>query len=280
MGPNSRLLLPLGTGAVAGFALSVAGRVFADRGTAPVEAVSAPYGQGDAVPWQDARLLAEVLQRVRESYVDPVDDHQLMRQAVHGLVEQLDEHSALLEPGDYAQLQAATSGSYAGIGVEVNGVAEGVRIVRCLPESPAVHAGLKIDDLIVRIDDLAVSAANMDAATTQLRGRPGSEVRLSVRRGQVPATLEFRLQRSLVELPSIAAELVAPGIGYLRIHEVTDRTAREVDAAMPRLHAAAGGALRGLIIDPRNKPGGGAAAAPPGPGDFLPTRPSRHADGR
>src|SRR5258707_796003 len=245
MGPNSRLLLTLGTGVIAGFALSVAGRVFADRGTAPVEAVSAPYGQGDAVPWQDARLLAEVLQRVRESYVDPVDDHQLMRQAVHGLVESLDEHSSLLEPGDYAALQTATSGSYAGVGV-------GVRVVRCLPESPAVHAGLKVDDLIIRIDDLAVSAANIDAATTQLRGQPGSEVRLSVRRAQVPATLEFRLRRSLVELPSIAAELVAPGIGYLRISEFTDGTAGEVDAAMPRLHAAAGGAPRGGVIHPRD----------------------------
>ena len=280
MGPNSRLLLTLGTGAVAGFALSVAGRVFADRGTAPVEAVSAPYGQGDAVPWQDARLLAEVLQRVRESYVDPVDDHQLMRQAVHGLVESLDEHSSLLEPGDYAALQTATSGSYAGVGVEVNGVADGVRVVRCLPESPAVHAGLKVDDLIVRIDDLAVSAANIDAATTQLRGQPGSEVRLSVRRAQVAATLEFRLRRSLVELPSISAELVAPGIGYLRINAFTDATAGEVDAAMPRLRAAARGTLRGLIIDLRNNPGGVLEAATAVADDFLESGTIVSAEGR
>src|SRR5258707_263046 len=280
MGSRFRLLLTLGTGALAGFALSIAGRVFADRGNAPVAGYTAPGGEKGPSPRQDARLLAEVLQRVRESYVDPVDDHQLMRQAVHGLVESLDEHSALLEPGDYAQLQAATSGSYAGIGVEVNGVAEGVRIVRCLPESPAVHAGLKIDDLIVRIDDMAVSAANMDAATTQLRGRPGSEVRLSVRRGQVPATLEFRLQRSLVELPSIAAELVAPGIGYLRINEFTDGTAGEVDAAMPRLHAAAGGGPRPVVIDLRHKPGGVLEAPPPGAAHFLGIGPIVSAHGR
>src|ERR1700704_4172909 len=124
MGPRFRLLLTLGTGVLAGFGLSLTGRVFADRGTAPVAAVSAPYGQGGALPWRDARLLAEVLQRVRESYVDPVDDHQLMRLAVHGLVDSLDEHSTLLEPGDYAALQTATSGSYAGVGVEVNGVAD------------------------------------------------------------------------------------------------------------------------------------------------------------
>jgi carboxyl-terminal processing protease len=280
MGPRFRLLLTLGTGAVAGFSLSLAGRVFADRGAAPESAIAAPASEYGALPWQDARLLAEVLQRVRESYVDPVNDHQLMRQAVHGLVESLDEHSALLEPAEYAQLQAATSGSYAGIGVEVNGVAEGVRIVRCLPESPAMHAGLKVDDLIVRIDDLLVSAANLDAATTQLRGRPGSDVRLSVRRGQAPATLEFRLQRSLVELPSVAAELVAPGVGYLRISEFTDGTASEVDAAMPRLRAAAGGALRGLIIDLRNNPGGVLEAATAVADDFLDSGTIVSAEGR
>ncbi len=98
MGSRFRLLLTLGTGALAGFALSIAGRVFADRGNAPVAGYTAPASEYGPIPWQDARLLAEVLQRVRESYVDPVDDHQLMRQAVHGLVESLDEHSALLEP--------------------------------------------------------------------------------------------------------------------------------------------------------------------------------------
>ncbi len=280
MGPRFRLLLTLGTGVVAGVGLSLAGRVFADRAAAPGASVPLLASQGDALPWKDARLLAEVLQRVRESYVDPVDDHQLMRRAAHGLVESLDEHSTLLEPGDYAELQAATSGSYAGIGVEISGVADGLRVARCLPESPAVRAGLKVDDLIVRIDDRMVSAANIDAATTQLRGQAGSEVRLSVRRAQVPSTLEFRLQRSLVELPSVAAELVAPGVGYLRITEFTDATAGEVDSAMPRLRAAARGTLRGLIIDLRNNPGGVLEAATAVADDFLEAGTIVSAEGR
>jgi carboxyl-terminal processing protease len=132
--------LTLGTGIMAGFGLSLAGRVFADRAAAPGLPVPALAIQGEALPWKDARLLAEVLQRVRESYVDPVDDHQLMRQAVHGLVESLDEHSTLLEPGDYAELQAATSGSYAGIGVEVNGVADGVVCAACRNPRPCTRA--------------------------------------------------------------------------------------------------------------------------------------------
>jgi carboxyl-terminal processing protease len=185
------------------------------------------------------------------------------------MVEALDEHSALLEPDDYAQLQTATSGSYAGIGVEVEGVADGVRIVRCLPDSPAQRAGVRVDDLIVRIDSLEVSAANIDAATRELRGVPGSAVRLKVRRGRAAAPLVFDLQRSQVELPSVAAELIAPAIGYLRISEFTDATAGEVAAAMPRLRAGAGGHLRGLMIDLRNNPGGVLEAATAIADDFL-----------
>jgi carboxyl-terminal processing protease len=282
MSPRFRLLLTLSTGALLGCALSLTSGVFAER-NAPAPAAPAAVAataSGDALPWQDARLLAEVLQRVRESYVDPVDDHRLMRQAAHGLVESLDEHSALLEPADYAQLQTATSGSYAGIGVEVAGVAEGVRIVRCLAESPALRAGLQVDDLIVRINDLAVSAANIEAATNELRGLPGSDVRLSVRRARATATLEFSLQRSQVELPSVAAENVAPGYGYLRISEFTDASADEVATLLPRLRAAAGGHLRGLIIDLRDNPGGVLEAASTIADDFLDGGTIVSADGR
>jgi carboxyl-terminal processing protease len=269
MSPRFRLLLTLCTGALLGFALSLVSRVLADRASATAAAPASSASAASGLPPQDARLLAEVLQRVRESYVDPVDDHLLMRQAAHGMVEALDEHSALLEPDDYAQLQTATSGSYAGIGVEVEGVADGVRIVRCLPDSPALRAGVRVDDLIVRIDALQVSAANIDAATRELRGVPGSAVRLTVRRGRAAAPLVFDLQRSQVELPSVAAELIAPAIGYLRISEFTDATAGEVAAAMPRLRAGAGGHLRGLIIDLRNNPGGVLEAATAIADDFL-----------
>jgi carboxyl-terminal processing protease len=268
-----RLALTLCTGMLLGFALSLTSGVFADHAAAPAAAAPATAHNSatgsDALPWQDARMLAEVLQRVRESYVDPVDDHQLMRQAAHGLVEALDEHSTLLEPEDYAQLQAATSGSYAGIGVEVEGVTAGLRIIRCLPESPALRAGIRDEDVIVRINDLVVTAANVDAATAQLRGAPGSQVRLSIRRAHVAATLEFSLQRSQVELPSVAAEIVDPGYAYLRINEFTDGTANEVAGAVPRLRAAAGGHLRGLIIDLRNNPGGVLEAAVAIADDFL-----------
>ena len=271
--PGWRLGLVLGTGAVLGFVLASILRTntnaTADRSaTMPLST-------------QDARLFAEVLQRVREGYVDPVDEHALMRQAAQGLVASLDSHSTLLDAADYAQLQAATNGSYAGIGVEVEGAARALRVVRCIAASPAARAGLKAGDLIVRIDGREVSAANIDAAAAQLRGPAGGAVHLTVRRGAATGTLlNFQLIRSQVELASTESESLAPGYGYLRIREFTYSTAAEVSAAIRQLRAQAGGRLRGLLIDLRDNPGGVLEAAGAVADDFLERGTIVSADGR
>ncbi|MBS0387520.1 MAG: S41 family peptidase [Proteobacteria bacterium] len=287
--PGWQLGLVLGTGALLGFLLAAtlnehttsapdAGASVRGLSLATTAATASP------LPAQAARELAEVLQRVSAGYVDPVDEHVLMQQAARGMVASLDSHSALLDAADYAQLRAATDGSYAGIGVEVDGNAGALRIVRCLPASPALRAGLKGGDQIVRIDGREVGAANIDAAAAQLRGPPGSTVRLAVRRGTGTSagasTLDFQLTRSQVELASTAAETLAPGFGYLRIREFTSATPAEVDAAIAQLRAQAGGRLRGLVIDLRDNPGGVLEAAGTVADDFLERGTIVSADGR
>jgi carboxyl-terminal processing protease len=275
--------LTLCTGVLLGAALSLTTGVFAQREAASAAAGSATATAAmtgsEVLPWQDAHLLAEVLQRVRENYVDHVDVHQLMHQAVRGMVEGLDEHSTLLDEREYAALQASTNGSYAGVGVEVEGVAMGVRIVRCLADSPAQRAGLQRGDLVLRIDNIAVNAANLDVATDLLRGAVGSSVRLAVQRaGRAPQ--EYLLQRSEVQLPSVMSESLAPGVGYLRISEFTNATATELAAAVAGVRAADAGKLQGLIIDLRNNPGGVLEAAGASADEFLERGTIVSADGR
>lgn len=276
------------TGVVLGCALSLTTRVFAQHDAPDASndgALRATQTEGAAgigsevLPWQDAQVLAEVLQRVRENYVDRVDVHQLMHQAARGMLEGLDEHSTLLDAREYAALLASTNGRYSGVGVEVEGVASGVRIVRCLANSPAQNAGLRAGDLVVRIDDIAVSAANLDVATDLLRGDVGSSVRLAIQRdGRAPQ--EFRLQRSAIQLPSVATESIAPGIGYLRVSEFSNSTAAELATAVAGVRAAHQGKLQGLIIDLRNNPGGVLEAASASADDFLERGTIVSADGR
>jgi carboxyl-terminal processing protease len=117
MSSRSRVTLALLVGLMLGLSLSVASRVAADRG--PADASPAAPGGNPALQWKDARLLAEVMQRVHDNYVDPVEDHQLMQNAVRGMVEALDDHSTFLSPDEFDDMKVSTSGTYAGIGVEV-----------------------------------------------------------------------------------------------------------------------------------------------------------------
>ncbi|MGC2460665.1 MAG: S41 family peptidase [Steroidobacteraceae bacterium] len=268
MSPRARLILALFVGLLLGLSLSVASRVVAER--TPAEALlPAPSGGSAALPWKDARLLAEVLQRVRDNYVDPVDDHQLMQSAIRGMVEALDDHSSFLTPDEFEDMKVSTSGTYAGIGVEVVPGKDGVNVAGRMPGSPAERAGIQTGDVIVKIDGIAVDPADLDSAIARMRGPEGSQIRLAVRRDGSSSLLEFQVERTHVRLHSVAAELLTADYGYLRITSFTDSTATELEQAVARLERARAKKLEGFIIDLRNDPGGVLDAAVQVADDFL-----------
>jgi carboxyl-terminal processing protease len=276
MSVRARLILTLLIGLILGASLSMAGRVLADK--APADPVPLARATPAALPWEDARLLAEVLQRVRDNYVDPVDDHKLLHAAIRGMVESLDDHSSFLDRDEFEDMKVSTSGAYAGIGVEVEPGDQGVNVVRLMPASPAERAGVRAGDVIVAIDGAAVDPADLDAAIGRMRGPEGSLIRLAVRRTGSAGTLEFKVERAHVELSSVAAEMIAPDYAYLRISSFTDTTAHEMEAAVDRL--AHYQRLKGVILDLRNNPGGVLDAAVQMADDFLDSGTIVSADGR
>jgi carboxyl-terminal processing protease len=267
MSPRARLLLALCMGLLLGLSLSVASRVAAER--SPGSGVAAAPAAAAALPWKDARLLAEVMQRVRDNYVDPVEYHQLMQNAIRGMVEALDDHSTFLTPDEFDDMKVSTSGTYAGIGVEVVAGKGGVSVVRRMAGSPAERAGILNGDIIVRIDGIAVDPADLDSAIARMRGPEGSAIRLAVRRDGTSSLLEFQVERAHVQLHSVAAELLTPDIGYLRISSFTDTTATELEQAVATLEHARARKLDGFVIDLRNDPGGVLDAAVQVADDFL-----------
>jgi carboxyl-terminal processing protease len=281
MSSRVRLILALLLGLLLGVSLSVTQRVLAERvpGTA-VASMSRPTPSDRALPWGDARLLAEVIQRVRENYVDPVDDHRLMQNAIRGMVEALDDHSTFLTPDEFDDMKVTTTGSYAGIGVEVAPGKDGVGIVKRMPGSPAERAGLEAGDVIVRIDNVAVDPADLDAAIARMRGPEGSAIHLTVRRTGSAALLDFTVQRAQVQLQSVAAEMLTPEYGYVRITSFTDSTGVELEHAVGRLERSGGGRLKGFVIDLRNNPGGVLDAAVQIADDFLDSGVIVSAEGR
>jgi len=268
MSVRARLTLALVLGILLGLSLSVADRVLADRDPGSTLPFAHPSGRSP-LPWSDARLLAEVMQRVRDNYVDAVDDHTLMQNAIRGMVEALDDHSTFLNPEEFQDMRVSTSGEYAGIGIEVAPGKDGVSVVRRMPNSPAERAGIHTGDIIVRIDDIAVDPADLDGAIARMRGPEGSAIRLAVRRAGTDALLQFKVERAQVQLQSVVAEMLTPEYGYVRITSFTDSTAQEVERSIETLKHSPGGAPHGYVIDLRNNPGGVLDAAVQIADDFL-----------
>ncbi|MCC6171443.1 MAG: S41 family peptidase [Gammaproteobacteria bacterium] len=262
---RSRTTLALLGGIALGVAATMTGAVLADREpvarrdelvasrAAAVHQVQSPV---DGLSWEDARRLAEILERVKLEYVDEVDDRVLIENAVRGLVSGLDPYSAYLDREEYDEIRLSTSGSYPGIGVEVAPEVDGIKVLRPIADSPAERAGLRSGDVIVKIDDAPV-LSDVDAAIDQMRGPAGTLVKLSVRRPGAEQIVDLALERAQVEVHSVAAEPLEPGFGYLRITSFSDTTSQDVARAVSNLLAARPGArLEGLVIDLRNNPGG------------------------
>ncbi len=272
--PRPRVLLVLATGILIGLSLSVGVSVLAAR-HAPAAGGTVPL-----LDWEDARLFAEVLHRIETEYVDSVEEHALVENAVRGMVEGLDEHSAFLDKDEYEEMQSTTSGSYPGIGIEVEPAEHGVRITRPVPGAPAARAGMRAGDLIVAIDGQKIDE-DVDAAIARMRGRAGTVVRVGIERDGASAPLEFSLRRTQVEVHSVASQWLEPGYGYLRISQFSETTHKDVEQSVKQLRKQAGDKpLSGLIIDLRNNPGGLLDAAVEVADEFLDGGNIVSADGR
>jgi carboxyl-terminal processing protease len=250
MSMRSRTLVTLGAGIILGFAAALAGNAVAGR-----QSDEAPSAPPAALPWEEARLFAEVYERIKREYVDEVDDHELMEKAVRGMVAALDPHSALLDSEEFEEIRLSTMGSYPGVGIEVVAEDAGVKVLRPIEGSPAEQAGMLSGDFIVKIDGVDVGA-DLAGAINRMRGPAGSTVRLTVRRPGRSELLNFSLRRAKVEVRSVAQQDLEPGYGYLRITGFSETTADDVTHALARLKRDNPHGLKGLVIDLRNNPGG------------------------
>ena len=256
---KSRNVMLLGIGLVVGLSLGIASGVFADK----------PAALKSDLPWQDARMLADVLERVKHDYVNPVDDHQLLQAAIRGMVASLDPYSAYLDGDEYDEVKISSSGQYSGVGIEVSMEDEEVVVVSPFEGSPAAAAGIRSGDVIVTIDGISVNTTTLADTIGRMRGKEGTFVKIGILRDGNAEPLQFTLKRSRVELRSVKSELLEPGMGYVRISQFSETTGDDLDAALKDLRKRNGVALKGLVLDLRNNPGGVLEAAVSVSDEFL-----------
>ncbi len=254
--PNSlmtlkiRTILTLICGALIGLALaSGAEYYYGVRHDLPVPLIAENDG-----------LLAEILQHVKQEYVEQVDDRQLLEGAARGLVTELDAYSEFLDPDQYREIRISTTGNYSGVGLEVSMNEDGqVEVVAPIEGTPAEKAGLLSGDIILSIDNTPVDDSTINDTIKRMRGRPGSRVNLTVTRDAEDNPITYTLTRSHVHMKTVSAEMLEPGWGYIRIRQFNETTGTDLSRAVTGLEQAArngSGGLKGLVLDLRNNPGG------------------------
>ncbi len=206
-------------------------------------------------PQQQARLFESVLTLIDAHFVDSVGEGELYRRAASGLVERLDDpYAALYFGADFDHVRERTTGNYGGVGAQVDVRSGWITIVAPMPNSPAERAGLQSGDQVIQIDGVSTQGWPLERAAGALRGDVGTPVRLLVRRPGVTDPIPVRLVRAEIHRRAVTPGIfLAPGIGYLSLDLVTERSASEVAAEVARLHAQG---MQGLILDLRGNPGG------------------------
>lgn len=210
----------------------------------------------NAVDLQDIRTFTAVYSLVKQAYVEDVDDHRLMQQAIRGLLAGLDPHSEYLGKEQLEDLTEDTTGSYDGLGIEVLQVDGTLRVIAPIDESPAERAGVKAGDIIVQIDGKPVQSDDLESAVGRLRGKPGSEITLNVLHERQTVPVDIRIKREAIRVASARGKLLEPGYAYLRVSQFQADTGAQLRKRIEKLIADNKGPLRGAVLDLRSNPGG------------------------
>ena len=243
-----RALTMLGVGAALAILLSFGQGVLAKK-------------DGDSLPIEDLRTFTEIFIKIKNDYVEPIDDRTLLENAIKGMLAGLDPHSAYLVPEDYAELQTGTSGEFGGLGIEV-GMEDGfVRVIAPIDDTPADLAGIEAGDLVVRLDDTPVKGMNLEEAVKIMRGKPGTAITLTVVRQGEEGTLKITIVRDVIRVTSVKSRILEDKYAYVRITQFQSRTGENLREAVKELEDEAPGGLKGMILDLRNNPGGVLSAA-------------------
>lgn len=230
--------------------------------------ITGPTRTEAASRYEDLALFTNVLDLVRKSYVEPVDEHKLVQGAVRGMLQELDPHSSYLDPDAHREMQIDTRGEFYGLGIEITKRPDGfVEIVSPIDGTPAARAGLKARDQIISIcpeprpedwtsDCKLTKAMTLFDAVKLMRGPKGSEIKIRILREGMAAPKPVTVVRDVVKVLSVEGRLLEPGYAYVRIRSFQERTDKDLRAVLDHLQAGGNEPIQGLVLDLRDNPGG------------------------
>jgi carboxyl-terminal processing protease len=214
------------------------------------------HAQSSNMLYEKIDLFSEVLEKIKEEYVDEVDQAKSMDAAINGVLQSLDPYSAYMGPELFKSMQTDTKGEFGGLGIEISMESGVIRVIAPIDDTPAANAGIKAGDYIVRIDGVQVQGKSLTEAVKLMRGPVGTSIKLTVRRKKIKKALEFKITRAVIEVKSVEASLIGTDkkIGYLRLKSFNQNSDQQLFKKVRKFEKT--NKLNGYILDLRNNPGG------------------------
>src|SRR5216110_151213 len=199
-------------GVIAGVLISLNFQAIADRASR------------SQLPVEEMRAFTEVFGAIKANYVEPVEDKKLFTEAINGMLTGLDPHSAYLDQEAFRELQVGTQGQFGGLGIEV-GMEDGfVKVISPIEDTPAFKAGVKPGDLIVKLDDTPVKGMSLNDAVKRMRGKPNTQITLTISRKGETAPIIVTLTRAIIKVQSVKSKMIEPGYAWIRVSQFQEAT--------------------------------------------------------
>lgn len=214
------------------------------------------HAKQEDVPLDDLRRFTNVINHVRQYYVEETNDTELFEDAIRGMLSGLDPHSLFLSPEEFTELKESTSGKFGGLGIEVT-LSDGViQVISPIDNTPAAKAGIQPGDKIVRLNETPVKGLGLKKAIDIMRGEPGEPIELLIIREGATEPISLTVVRDIIHAQSVKSKMLEDDFGYIRISQFQSKTGKEVKDALHDLVSTNKAPLKGLILDLRNNPGG------------------------
>ena len=213
------------------------------------------------IPSEKIQQFVDVYKKIKDQYVDEVDDTTLFNYAIEGMVSKLDPYSDYLSKDDFSELRIGTTGKFGGIGIEITMEDGFVKIITPIDDTPAQKAGLKAGDLVIEVQDVSLKDKSLNDAVKLMRGDPGTKVKIKILREKAKQPLDFELTRQIIVSKGIKTKVFHGDIGYLRLSSFQSNSTTNVRNAIYELRKETGKTMTALILDLRNNPGGVLGAA-------------------
>src|SRR4051812_17059570 len=233
----------IAVGVVAGVLISLNFQAVADR------------AGRTSLPIEELRSFTEVFGAIKTNYVEPVEDKRLITEAINGMLTGLDPHSAYLDQEAFKELQVGTQGQFGGLGIEV-GMEDGfVKVISPIEDTPAFKAGIKPNDLIIKLDDTPVKGMSLNDAVKRMRGKPNTSITITISRKGESAPIVVTLTRAVIRVQSVKSKIIEPGYGWVLVSQFQEATTENMVRQLTQMFKENPN-LKGLVLDLRNDPGG------------------------